>query len=996
MSAPLAGILNNPGQVHWGLPIVADFETYYDQDYSLSKITTERYIRGKEFEMIGCSLKVGSEPTRFYRGEEVIPVLRRLVKSFPNQPFASHNSLFDQAILGLRYGIQPNLTVDTAVMAKLCGLDRVAGGASLAKLSAKLEEMGVVQTVKGTTVHDMKGVHMADMTEAQWQAYSEYCKLDSDLCYALYMYCLPLVPQEELFMASLTTRMFTEPAFELDVPLLRQYAVKLEEDKQAMLSNLSVTLGFATSAELHKHLRSSAKFTALLERLGVDVPVKWSEKKQCAIPAVSKTDTEFLELLEHENPLVQAVVEAKLGAQSSQEQTRTATFLDIASRGKMPVPLRYAAAHTGRYGGSDKVNCFSAGHELLTPDGWVAVEDYQEGTPIMQWHPDGTLSFDDNPGWLVKPYNGFMYEVDAPLIACKVTPEHRFSYVRHGKLECGLVTRTIEDIYNSHGMKAVPVKGFVNTADADITDDEIRYLVALQADGSVLDTKTCIRHIFGFRRVEKINRLEMLLTNLGYKYSKYICSNTTHFRVSPAGRGAVTEKNFGKWLLTLSVRQLTIFCDELLLWDGNRNSNNGSMEYNSTNRDNVLWVDTAMRLCGRHGGVYHYDYNRRKNPACSSCWRLYERTTTYGAITTKSHIKKVVYDGLVYCPKVDSDMVLVRYGTKIFVTNQCQNLSKRSKDPMLRRSMTAGRGEVVLAVDSSQIECRVNAYLSRQEDLTALFLEGGDPYSDMGAAIFGKTYDEVYHAAKVEGSKEGKHWRAVGKQAVLSCGYGMSAATFKYRMELEGNAAAAEAANHIVNTYRMKNTYIVGFWKTCQRVLDIMYAGAHCSFGGKNGDLFYADGASVFHGVKIPSIRLPNGTYIFYQNLRKEADADGKVNYVYDQMKGRKFVPTRMWGSKLCENLCQALAFAALKWQALEIAKRGVPIHLNVHDEWVSVVPRDAAPKAMVVYYECMKKSPPYLPDGLLDCEVDAGLNYADLKTIDVGKILEAHPCRTT
>lgn len=85
---------------------------------------------------------------------------------------------------------------------------------------------------------------------------------------------------------------------------------------------------------------------------------------------------------------------------------------------------------------------------------------------------------------------------------------------------------------------------------------------------------------------------------------------------------------------------------------------------------------------------------------------------------------------------------------------------------------------------------------------------------------------------------------------------------------------------------------------------------------------------------------------------------------------------------------CQALAFVILKWQAIEIAKRGVPISLNVHDEWVSVVPRSMAAYAAKVHHDCMKATPPYIPDGLLDCEVDVGINYADLHTIDVAKVL--------
>lgn len=982
-------LYKDPSLINFKEPIAVDFETYYDKDYSLSKITTEEYIRCDKFECIGVSIKVGSQPSKFYREEQGLEIIRDLTKMLPRSPFISHNNTFDMGILGLRYNIHPNFMIDTGIMAKLCGLDRVVGGTSLAKLSAFGVKHGFVRQQKGNTVHNMLGVHARDMTQQQWKEYGDYCCGDSDNAYDLYMDMIDKVPVSELIMADITTKMWTKAVIDLDVPLLQDYAVRLDQEREQMLSRISGDLGFPTTEALLKSLRSSKKFVALLESLQVEVPMKWSEKQEKMIPAVSKTDIAFLELLEHENELVRTLVETKLGTMSSMEQTRTATFLAIASRGRMPIPLRYASAHTGRYGGMDKINCFSAGHELLTPDGWVFVEDYQEGTPIMQWHADGTLSFDNNPAWLVKPYKGIMYEVDAPLIACKVTPDHRFSYVRHGKLECGLVTKTIEQVYNSHGMKAIPVKGYVSTPDADISDDEIRYLVALQADGSVLDTKTCTRHAFGFRRVEKINRMELLLTNLGYEYSMFVSGNTTHFRVAPIGRCAVVDKNFGKWLLSLSVRQLTIFCDELLLWDGNKNSKNGSMEYNSTNRDNVLWVDTAMRLCGRHGGVYNYDYNKRHNPTHSSCWRLYERTTTYGAMVTKSHIKQVEYDGLVYCPKVDSDMILVRYGTKIFVTNQCQNLSKRTKDPVLRRSLRAIQGCVWVAADSSQIENRLACYVANQQDVIDVFLAGKDVYIDMATKIYNESYDDIYEQSKgANATKEGKMKRNIAKAVVLGAGYGASASKFAELMKQQGLAEQADMADELITTYRTANNMISGFWRECQRVLDVMYAGGSCWFGGVNNDLFFADGSSEFYGKKIPSIRLPNGAYIFYQNLRKEAGDDGKVNYVYDQFKGRNWLPKRIWGSAFFENLIQALAFCILKWQAIEIAKTGLSINLNVHDEWASVVPRNKATDAAIIYYQKMKSVPDYIPAGLLDCEVDVGWNYADLKTVDVGRFL--------
>ena len=344
-------LYRDPSKINWGLPIVIDFETYYDKDYSLSKITTEKYIRCDKFEMIGVSIKVGANPTEFYRREEGLARIRELVRDYETSPFISHNSTFDCGILGLRYNIHPLFTVDTVIMAKLSGLDRVAGGKSLSKLSGWMQEKGMVAEQKRGTVHNMLGVHAADMTEQQWQEYGDYCKLDSDLCYALYNYMLPMCQVDELLMSDITTKMWTKPAFDLDVSLLQDYAVRLEAERTEKLSALAAQMGFSDLDELHKHLRSSAKFVALLESLGVECPMKWSEKKKCMIPAVSKTDQEFLALKEHDDELVQLLVETKLGAQSSMEATRTQTLLDIASRGLMPVPLAYAAAHTGRYGG---------------------------------------------------------------------------------------------------------------------------------------------------------------------------------------------------------------------------------------------------------------------------------------------------------------------------------------------------------------------------------------------------------------------------------------------------------------------------------------------------------------------------------------------------------------------------------------------------------------------------------------------------------------------
>lgn len=354
-------LYKDSNKIDWETPVVIDFETYYDKEYSLSKITTEKYIRCDKFECIGVAVKIGDNPTHFHKGETGIEIIRHiLTTTYPNSPVVMQNCSFDAGILAFRYGIHPNFMVDTMVMAKLSGFDRVAGGTSLAKMSAQLEKMGIFNQVKGNEVHNMLGVHAANMTPQQWQVYDDYCKLDVDLTHALYMYLLDKVPTSELIMSDITTKMWTKPMIDLDVPLLESYAERLATEREQMLSRISGDLGFPTTEALLKSLRSSKKFVALLEDLQVEVPMKWSDKQEKMIPAVSKTDIAFIELLEHENELVRTLVETKLGTMSSMEQTRTATFLDIASRGRMPIPLRYASAHTGRYGG-----CFVADTKVL-------------------------------------------------------------------------------------------------------------------------------------------------------------------------------------------------------------------------------------------------------------------------------------------------------------------------------------------------------------------------------------------------------------------------------------------------------------------------------------------------------------------------------------------------------------------------------------------------------------------------------------------------------
>lgn len=331
-------------------PIVIDFETYYDDEYSLKKMTTEAYIRDPRFECMGLSIKDGNKGTKFYREELGIELVRQLILQ-NERPVVAHNARFDGGILALRYDIHPKHYIDTKPLMTVAHFAPAAGGDSLAKAAVALQKAGHSIQNKGEFLTNMLGVHAADMSEQDWLDYGDYCIGDVDICHKLYTVLYPIVPEAELRMMDLTTRMYTNPLFEFDVEILKDYYKRLETQRIDNLTFFTHHFGFNSITETETALRSRKKFPELLETLGVPCPMKWSEKQEKYVPALAKTDEALTTLLEHHNPLVVDLVETKLGVNQTLAISRCRHFLELGLRGNIPIPLNYAKAHTGRYGG---------------------------------------------------------------------------------------------------------------------------------------------------------------------------------------------------------------------------------------------------------------------------------------------------------------------------------------------------------------------------------------------------------------------------------------------------------------------------------------------------------------------------------------------------------------------------------------------------------------------------------------------------------------------
>ena len=321
--------------------IALDFETYYDKEFSLSKLTTEEYVRHDNFEVIGVGVKEDGKEAEWFSGTH--DKIKAYLDSFDLQDHLvlAHNAMFDAAILTWRFDIKPRGWLDTLSMAR--ALHTIEVGGSLSAL-AQYYNLGT----KGTEVVLALGKRRTDFTAADLAAYGEYCKNDCTLTLDLFRILSQDFAQSELRLIDLTIRMFSEPALDLDINILLDHIHDVQIRKKALLD--------AVTMVDKEQLMSAEKFAATLRVLEVEPPTKISPTTGKEAYAFAKSDEGFKALLEHEDVRVQAIAAARLGVKSTLEETRTQRFIEIAGRGLMPVPLRYYAAHTGRWGGDDKIN----------------------------------------------------------------------------------------------------------------------------------------------------------------------------------------------------------------------------------------------------------------------------------------------------------------------------------------------------------------------------------------------------------------------------------------------------------------------------------------------------------------------------------------------------------------------------------------------------------------------------------------------------------------
>ena len=372
--------------------ITIDFETFYDVGYGLNKLTTEEYINDPRFQVIGVGIKVGVSETKWYTGshDKIQAVLNTI--DWAHAALVCHNMMFDGAILAFKFNIVPKVYFDTLCMAR--AYHGINAGGSL-KALAERYQLGQ----KGTEVLDAKGKRLEDFDSEELYRYGQYCINDVELTYKLFNILSKDYPPGELKLIDLTIRMFTQPQLKVDDALLIDRLAEVKEEKQNLLSGLKAKLKCETEEEVRKKLASNKQFAELLEKLGVTVPMKESPTTGKPTYALAKTDQGFIDLQNHEDSLIQELCAVRLGTKSTIEESRIERFIDIGARneGRLPIPLKYYGAHTGRWSGADKVNFQNLPSRdakkkalkqaVIPPEGYVCinVDSSQIEARILVW-----------------------------------------------------------------------------------------------------------------------------------------------------------------------------------------------------------------------------------------------------------------------------------------------------------------------------------------------------------------------------------------------------------------------------------------------------------------------------------------------------------------------------------------------------------------------------------------------------------------------------------
>lgn len=280
-----------------------------------------------------------------------------------------------------------------------------------------------------------------------------------------------------------------------------------------------------------------------------------------------------------------------------------------------------------------------------------------------------------------------------------------------------------------------------------------------------------------------------------------------------------------------------------------------------------------------------------------------------------------------------------------------QNFTRKS---FLREAVCASDAQVLVVGDFAAIELRILAWLAKEPKLISQIRNNGDVYADF---------------AKLLGAD-----RAFGKEAILGLGYNMGAEKFQARVKTVLKQEISDDESwRTVKLYRDTYFNVPKLWEACSQLIPLIAE-------GKVGCLYFAPFIKVQKGALV----LPSGLSIQYPNLRSvtvQGRRGPKQEWIYDKYtKKYESEPVEIYGGKMVENICQALAGELCKEAIGRAESAGLEVVGQVHDEIIAVCKSNDAAEAAQTLTQAMQQSPAWFPDLKLKAEVKHAQNWHEAK----------------
>ena len=218
--------------------------------------------------------------------------------------------------------------------------------------------------------------------------------------------------------------------------------------------------------------------------------------------------------------------------------------------------------------------CVDRETEFLTPNGWKSIDTYSKGDKVLQWNKDGSTEFVEPLKYIKLPCTS-MFHIKNKYVDLMFSEEHRVIYSTNKRGNYQVKEILMGDLYEKHNRTKQGFFGsFITnfeapkTAGVPYTNDELRLLVAIQADGHFSkqamkgQAKTCRVNL---KKERKKERLENLLNRLNIKFKKTkSVTKGFHFYYFQAPNKNKTLTEF--WEAT--EQQLKVIANECVYWDG--------------------------------------------------------------------------------------------------------------------------------------------------------------------------------------------------------------------------------------------------------------------------------------------------------------------------------------------------------------------------------------------------------------------------------------------